>query len=330
MKHSIQIILSILCILMLIISLNCGSNNQKEGQNTSGIKLIREGDHSVKVMVEGKHFTTYTLGLNNEKPIFFPVYSPKGNMINRGWPMIQDLPGERHDHVHHQSLWFTYGEVNEVDFWGEPKKPERNGKIVPTKLKTVDGKNVAGMVAYADWIMPDGSVVLKEENEIFFYKMENYRAMDFTIKLTAQDNEVHFDDTKEGMFGIRVTPSLKEDSLGQYINSDSLVGKDACWGKRAAWLALIGPVKDETITLAIFNHPESINFPCFWHARGYGLMSANPFGRKAYTKGKEEPLGLILESGKSIVFKARVMIYSGKMTKAKLDQEFENYKAMES
>ena len=328
MRRSNPIILFISCIVGFALLLHCGSNTENEESSTSGIKLIREGKSTVKVMIDGEHFTTYTVGPNNEKPIFFPVNSPTGNMINRGWPMIDSLDGEKNDHKHHQSLWFTYGEVNGVDFWGEECEPERNGKIVSTGLKTTDGKNVAGMVAYADWVMPDGSVSLKEEKEVFFYKLPDYRAMDFTIKLTAQDSAVHFGDTKEGMFGFRVTPQLKDDNDGQYINSDSLIGKDQCWGKRAAWLALRGPVKNEQVTVAIFNHPESINYPCYWHARGYGLTSANPFGRKAYTMGQEPPLELTLAPGKSIVFKARFMIYSGIMTKAELDQEFEHYKAM--
>jgi len=327
MQRSGSIMLIISCILGSAILINCGRNNTRQANSIPGIKLIREGDHSVKVMIDGKHFTSYTLSSDNEKPIFFPVNSPRGNMINRGYPGIEGLPDERQDHPHHQSLWFTYGDVNSVDFWNEPRDPKRNGKIVPTGLTIIEEENVSGIVAHANWVMPDEWVVLKEEKKVVFHKKENYRALDFTIKLTAQDSLAYFGDTKEGMFGIRVTPSLKDDNEGQYINSDSLIGNEACWGKRAAWVALQGPVKDEAVTLAIFNHPQSINYPCYWHARGYGLFSANPFGRKAYTRGAQEPLELTLEPGKSIVFKARVMVYSGKMTKAELDQEFEAYKA---
>jgi hypothetical protein len=33
--------------------------------------------------------------------------------------------------------------------------------------------------------------------------------------------------------------------------------------------------------------PEPANFrPCWFHARDYGLLVANPFGRKAFTRGE--------------------------------------------
>ena len=319
MKRFARLLLVLLCLSTFII--HCG-------EDASGIKFVREDASTVKIMVDGQHFTTYSLSADGEKPIFFPLNSPSGNMINRGFPAIKGIPGESQDHPHHQSLWFTYGDINGVDFWNEPGDSTRNGKIVPTGLKMTDGAKVAGMVASADWMMPRGWTALKEEKEILFYNMADYRAMDFTIKLTAQDSVIHFGDTKEGMFGLRFTPSLKVDSTGEYINSDSLVGNDGCWGQRAAWLALQGPVKDKLLTIAIFNHPESINFPCFWHARGYGLTAANPFGRKAYTRGAEEPLEHTLQPGESVTFKARLLIQPGKLSKAQLDAAYEDYKQM--
>ncbi|MBN1350341.1 PmoA family protein [candidate division KSB1 bacterium] len=323
MKRSLRFILFFSLIFIIAGISGCGNQQQQQQSTVTGIELVREGANSVKVYVNGQHFTTYAQDPTGQKPIFFPVVSSGGNMINRGWPMIEGLPDEKTDHKHHQSLWFTYGEVNGADFWGEECGPERNGKIVTTDLEMLEKQ--PGFIAHADWIMPDKSIVLKEEKKVVFLAKENVRIMDFTIKLTAGEKEVHFDDTKEGMFGFRATPSLKDDNDGQYINSDSLIGKDQCWGKRAAWLALAGPVKDETVTVVIFTHPETVNFPPYWHARGYGLTSANPFGRKAYTNGEEPALDHHIKPGESLLFKARFMVYSGELTKSQLDQEFQQY-----
>ena len=35
------------------------------------------------------------------------------------------------------------------------------------------------------------------------------------------------------------------------------------------------------MTIAIFDHPGNVNYPTYWHARGYGLFAANPLGRYA-------------------------------------------------
>jgi hypothetical protein len=50
-------------------------------------------------------------------------------------------------------------------------------------------------------------------------------------------------------------------------------------------MKLNGSVGDEKISVVICDHPENPNYPTYWHARGYGLFSANPLGVKDFTKG---------------------------------------------
>jgi len=309
-----------------VVLLLLGTVNMMNCSQSSKIEIVEKEENQIDILVDGALFTTYRNGLNDEKPIFFPVNSPQGQMLTRGWPLIEGIEGEKNDHVHHQGLWYTYGDVNGLDFWAEPKDSTKNGKIIMGEVikKSVTGAS-AELQVTADWVTPEGTVLLKEDKTVVFHARPNYRAMDFTITLTAQDQVVKFGDTKEGMFAIRVTPQLKDDSDGEYLNSDGLKTAAECWGKMAAWVALWGPVKDEDIVVAIFTHPAGQNFPPYWHARGYGLFTANPFGRKMYTRDAEAPLELTLQPGESMTFKARVLIYSGKMTKAELDQEFEAY-----
>ena len=73
---------------------------------------------------------------------------------------------------------------------------------------------------------------------------------------------------------------------------------------------LYGNIGDENISLVICDHPDNLNYPTYWHAREYGLFSANPFGVKDFTAGKEE-LNYTLPAGKSLIFKYRFIITSG-------------------
>ena len=57
----------------------------------------------------------------------------------------------------------------------------------------------------------------------------------------------------------------------------------------------------------MLDHPSNPNSPTYWHARGYGLFSANVFGRKVFDP-KQEELTLTLEPGKSVTFRHRVLI----------------------
>ncbi|MFV1994005.1 MAG: DUF6807 family protein, partial [Verrucomicrobiales bacterium] len=36
---------------------------------------------------------------------------------------------------------------------------------------------------------------------------------------------------------------------------------------------------------AMFDHPGNLRHPTWWHARNYGLLSANPFGQGDFEKG---------------------------------------------
>lgn len=327
MSRTSWLFVDALVLALTVAGIHCGSKNTGVFENEN-MKIVVSDQQQTDIFIDGKLFTSYRYGLNNEKPIFFPVNSPKGTMLNRAWPLIEGVPGEKKDHVHHQSLSFTYGDVNGLDFWAEPGDSNRNGKIIPkkTKVESVE-KNRAVLDFQADWVDPNGTVLLVEDKNVVISAKENYRAMDFSITLTAQ-TDVHFGDTKEGMFGIRVTRELQDDSTGEYLNSNGQRAAKECWGQRADWVVLQGPVKDEPIVLGIFVHPTSLNFPPYWHARNYGLFTTNPLGRAMYTNGAEEKLELDLKPGEKMVFKARVLVYSGELTPEQLAAEYAEYKAI--
>jgi hypothetical protein len=315
-----------LVLLIAFSGIHCDSGETRVFENEN-MKIVVTNQLQADIFIDGQLFTTYRYGLNNEKPIFFPVNSPKGQMLTRGWPLIEGIEGEKQDHVHHQGLSFTYGDVNHLDFWAEPGDSTRNGKIIPkkTEVKSV-AKNRAVLEFQADWVTPDGKVLLVEDKNVVLLARENYRAMDFSITLTAKV-DVLLGDTKEGMFGIRVTSQLQDGNDGEYLNSNGQKAAAECWGQRAAWVVLQGPVNDEKIALGIFVHPASLNFPPYWHARDYGLFTVNPLGRAMYTNGAEEKLELSLKPGETMTFKARVLIFSGQMSPEQLDAEYAEYKA---
>jgi hypothetical protein len=82
------------------------------------------------------------------------------------------------------------------------------------------------------------------------------------------------------------------------------------WGTRAKWMNLYGNISDEKISLIICDHPKNPNYPTYWHARGYGLFAANPFGWNDFTEG-EKQANFKIPAGKSVTFRYRVIISSG-------------------
>ena len=79
-------------------------------------------DNGVAVTIDGQPFAEYVVE-SGGKPIVWPIIGPTGKPMTRAYPMAEQ-PGERKDHQHHRSLWFTHGDVNGYDFW-HGRKGER-------------------------------------------------------------------------------------------------------------------------------------------------------------------------------------------------------------
>ena len=79
---------------------------------------FREESHAsrINIFVGDRYFTTLLYSDTLEKPLLFPILTPSGKTITRGYP-IDPQPYERIDHPHHMGLWFNFGDVNGLDFW---------------------------------------------------------------------------------------------------------------------------------------------------------------------------------------------------------------------
>lgn len=311
-----------------------------------------EAQHRVDVLVDGKSFTSYIWPATLKKPVLFPVRTSRGAPITRGFPLEQRA-GERVDHPHQVGLWFNYGDVNGIDFWNnsdaiKPQDRAKMGTIRHVKVNRVSsGKETGELEVTMEWVMPDGSVVLREDTKFIFRAAQSFRAIDRITRLTAQNKPVHFRDNKEGVLGIRVARALEHPSnkpeiftdaggkptevpvmdnagvTGLYFSSEGKKG-DAVWGTRGRWTMLTGNIVEETVTVAILDHPQNPGYPTYWHARGYGLFAANPLGQKALSNGKEE-LNFQLEPGKTATFRYRVLVLSGPTTPAEIEAEHRRF-----
>ncbi|MGE0127201.1 MAG: PmoA family protein [Blastocatellales bacterium] len=302
------------------------------------------------VTVDGQLFTSYVYWDDQKKPILYPLKTSKGTVVTRNFPLAK-VAGERTDHPHHISMWFNYGNINGVDFWNNSggKGSEKMGTIKHTAAKAIkNGKGQGQLDVTMDWIMPDGSKVMRQDETIIFRAAKDIRIIDRIITLTAQDKKVVFGDSKEGALGIRVTRQLEEPSTrpeiftdehgnptkvpvmdntgvaGVYLSSEGKVGEKEAWGTRAKWMTLSGAVKGEDVVIGIFDHPKNPTYPTYWHSRGYGLFAANPFGAKEFTKGATT-LNYTLEPGQKATFRFRVLINSGKLTKEQTEALYQQF-----
>lgn len=282
---------------------------------------VERQEHGVTVKLDGELFTEYLID-KGPKPILWPIIGPTRKPITRAYPM-ERIKGERMDHPHHRSLWFTHGDVNGIDFWSESGK---NGKIVHRDFVEVSGGPEAKIVTTNDWVDRDGKKVCEDTRTLKFHQVGDLRAIDFDITIRAGDEAVTFGDTKEGAFGIRVPTTLDVDSRpgGKIVNSNGDLDGDA-WAKRAAWVDYQGPLEGEEVGIAILNHPSSFRFPTHWHVRTYGLFAANPFGVHDFEPNSGASGAHKLEPGESMTLRYRVLFHKGTEQDAKIAEAFDAY-----
>lgn len=294
---------------------------------------VAKSEAGAVVMIDGQLFTEY-VSLSETKPILWPIIGPTGKKMTRDYPMLK-TEGESADHPHHRSLWFSYDKVNDVNFWAEPatsKSPPKDLGMQKhrefTKLES--GKDKAYITSITDWVGPDGKKVLEDERRIAFSVSEGARIIDFDIDLKATEGPVHFGDSKEGVFGIRVPTSM---DVEQKVNKSAEPGNiltsegkknGAAWGKPASWVDYFGKVGGEELGIAILNHPSSFRYPTPWHVRTYGLFAANPLGVKSFDKEAAES-NYTLPKGETLKFSYRVIFHKGDPTSAKIADAFGVY-----
>jgi molybdenum ABC transporter molybdate-binding protein len=322
------------------------------------VSVTRHDDaRRVDISIGGKPFTSYIYPGTIKKPVLFPLRSAAGTIVTRGFP-LEPRAGERADHPHQVGAWFTYGDVNGIDFWGysdatPAEELATKGTIVHKAVtRTTNGPDRGELDVTADWAGPDGSILLSEETQFVFRGDAVSRRIDRTTRWTARDKRIVFNDTKEGAFGIRVARSLEQPSnepavfadgrghtttvpaldndgvTGLYRSSEGRTGDDV-WGTRARWVMLSGTVERERVTLAILDHPANPGFPTYWHARGYGLFAANPLGQAGFTNGKAR-MNFALDPGGSATFQYRILVASGAATPDAVESEYKTFAGIQA
>mgnify|MGYP005750934655 CR=1 FL=1 len=322
---------------VLLLSLFSSMNTPVNAQSDP-VKLLRkDAENKVDVLIGGNLFTSYYYPITIAKPVLYPIISAGGHEITRGYPLAPRA-GERVDHPHHIGHWMNYGDVNGLDFWNNSDaipadQKHKYGTIIHTGiLDTQETDQGAELTVGMDWVAPTGNVLLKEKTTFLFSSEGEKRSITRITTLTAQDLAVLMKDNKEGVFAIRVARELEHPSdkpeiftdangipttvaslnnagvTGKYRSSEGKEG-DAVWGTRGTWVTLQGKMENEEVTVAILDHPSNPGFPTYWHARGYGLFSANPLGQKELSGGKDE-LNLSLKPGESVTFRYQIIVQS--------------------
>ncbi len=329
------------------------------------VSFERHADR-IEVKLGGQPFTALFFSSAATKPYLHPLRAADGTVVTRSYPM-EEVPGEQTDHPHHRGVWFGHGDVNGVDFWAnEPSQRTRGrkGLIVLEAIEAVEKGQTSGRIqASFRWNAPDGETLVRERRTMRFRQHGEDRSVDFDIVLTAEARTVHFGDTKEGTFAVRMATELEEPQLeeqdlrargilkfveslglrvqhylrnrgvprtGRITNSAGHTSEASAWGKRALWVDYAGSIVGKPLGVAIFDHPDNPKHPTYWHVRGYGLFAANIFGERDFHADESRNGGITLAAGETLRFVYRVLVHPGSTAEADIARKYTDWAASPS
>jgi len=301
---------------------------------------LTQGPEQIAVEIDGKPFTVvYIGGTDLNRPYLHPLRSASGRIVNRSFPAGQ-LPGETTDHPHHAGLFYGHGDVNGYNYWAiqnVPTPPSKAsatmGRIVLKEVASVkSGKESGSVDIVLTWLTPEGKPLLTEARKMTFHAHPMLRIIDFDFDFTAIDKVV-FRDTKEGTFAMRMATALEEQlpkeksalsRTGKLVNAQGGEGEANVWGKRSEWVDYSGQLDGEKVGVVMMDHPGNPRHPTYWHSRGYGLHSINPFGVSDFLNDKTQNGSLTIEPGEHVRFRYRVIIHPG-ASRARLTELYKQY-----
>ena len=293
--------------------------SQGDINTATGVEL-EYGTETIDVTLNGRPFTTFRYGTSQFRPYFFPVLGPNGREVTRG-----ETSDISKDHVHHRSLYVAYGEVNDVDLWGEGSNC---GRVVHQGFTQKHGGAVVSRIyAENNWETKDGDVLMRDKQHFRIYNLpEDAAIFDLDLSFIASEGDVHFGDTKEGgIMCIRVHPSMNASDGGKIENAFGGINETETWGKRSNWCDYSGIVEGIPVGIAVYDHIVNPRYPTYWHVRNYGLMGSNIFGSGTFERDKSKDGSYTLKEGDEMHFRFRVLIHAGDAAEGKVAQKYHDF-----
>jgi len=285
------------------------------GGGADGVALTGVPGDRVDIAIGGKPFTSYVVREGIARPYCYPVLGPGAvEMTNLG-------PA---DHVHHRSMYIAQGEVNGHDNWSELAG---HASTVNKSVGIVSQGVMGALEATADWVAAGGQKLLEERLCLCTYALpEGVRLMDWDITWSACYGGVFFGDTKEaGTLSVRVNEQLEGRHTGLITNAYGGVTESETWGKRAPWCDYSGEVDGVKVGLALFDHPDNLRYPTWWHVRDYGLFTANQWGLHDFTGDWSQRGDFALARGQQLRFRFRVYIHEGGVVEARVADRYHDW-----
>lgn len=256
----------------------------------------------IALVHDGKPVLTYVD--SDEKtlrPYFSHAHAPDGRQLTRHHPPREGIDATDHATMH-PGIWLAFGDLGGADFWRNKGRVEL-AEFVDKPAATNEGVKWKVKNRYVS----GDRAVCHETAEHTVRLVDGGYLLTFDSTFTG-DEAFAFGDQEEMGLGVRMATGLQvKDGSGAITNSEGGRNEAGVWGRQAGWCDYSAVLDGRRTGILLVPHPE--NFRASWfHARDYGFVAANPFGRKAFTGG--EPSRVEVKPGESLRLRFAVWLYA--------------------
>jgi hypothetical protein len=286
--------------------------SQATGADAPPVALTR-GEGKVEIIIDRQPVATYYYDDKViTRPFFAHVRAPGGVQVTRHHPPVEGQDVMDHP-TFHPGIWMAFGDISGSDYW-RLKARVRQAEFVKEPRGEL-GKGVFTVRnEYLGQKDPE-TIVAREvaRFEILTRPAGYLLVWDSTF---TSDKGCYFGDQEEMGLGIRVATPLRvaakrPDNLpagsGTMRDSEGRKNEKEVHGNAAEWCDYSGTIDGKHAGMTIFCHPDNFR-PSWFHARDYGLLEANPFGRHAFRKGDVSKV--MVKPGESLRLRYGVLLHS--------------------
>ncbi len=266
--------------------------------HTDGKVVVTAGEHPLITYVyQDPHIT---------RPYFYHAHAPGGIQVTRNFPPIEGQDATDHADLH-PGLWLAFGDISGSDYW-RLKARVQHAEFLQLPQGKGDSGGFAVRNRYLAHDDPSRTICQEDCRFTFYVQPRGYWLIwDSTF---TSDMPFAFGDQEEMGLGVRVASPISVDKGGHGRILDSARrrnGKEV-WGQASEWVDYSGPLQGRFAGVAVMTHPGNLR-PSRVHARDYGFMAVNLFGRAWSQHG--EPYRLEVKAGEPFRLRYGVWLHAG-------------------
>ncbi len=289
--------------LLLVVLIEASSPARTALADDPAVAFERRRD-GLQITIGGRPFARYAYGTEAiTRPFFESIHAPDGTQVTRNNPPVEGVDLADHP-TYHPGLWLAFGDLSGADSWRN-KDRIRHAGFVEEPL----GGPGRGTFAVRNRHEKSGKFIGEETCRITILVRPAGHLIVWDSEFRPVDGALVFGDQEEMGLGVRVATPLAVVKAGRITDSEGRVNEAQVWGQQADWCAYGGEIDGQPVGGLLMPDPDKFRRSWF-HARDYGLLVANPFGKNAFTKGEKSRVDV--KAGDAFRLRFGVLIWSGR------------------